>query len=72
MDEGVVPCPDSGDSIGNGIDYCVWTWVAVVFCPLLRVHTREQQARLRAGRPTQAKQTYGLNYGDGVFAGLPC
>lgn len=23
---GAVPCTDSGDSIGNGIDYRVWTW----------------------------------------------
>lgn len=30
--EGAVPCADSCDSIGNGIDYCSWTWRFVSVC----------------------------------------
>ncbi|KAK5857144.1 hypothetical protein PBY51_010408 [Eleginops maclovinus] len=30
--EGAVPCADSCDSIGNGIDYCSWTRRSVRVC----------------------------------------
>lgn len=51
-----MPCPDSGDSIGNGIDYCVWTWVVVVFLSS-SPHARPLIADRVARRSTQADKT---------------